>query len=90
LDVVKKIFDSDKKMYFKGGHVMPDRAKKIEGKKFMWDEGHYSEESEAKEKMAQYEKEGFETRLAKEESKFLVYTRRVVTEIILEEGGQPL
>jgi hypothetical protein len=40
--------------------------------------------------MDEYEKEGFETRLFKEERKFLVYTRRVVTEIVLEEGGQPL
>ena len=62
----------------------------IDGKKFMWDQESYSTEAEAKEKMAKYEKDGFETRLVKEESKFLVYTRRVVTEIILEEGGQPL
>ena len=69
---------------------MPNISEKIDGKKFMWDEGNYVGESEAKEKMAQYERDGFETRLVKEESKFLVYTRRVVTEIILEEGGQPL
>jgi hypothetical protein len=65
-------------------------AKKMDGKKFMWDTGNYSNEAEAKEKMALYEKDGFETRLVKEENTFLVYTRRVVTEIILEEGGQPL
>lgn len=69
---------------------MTNIAKAIDGKKFMWDKGTYSTEAEAKEKMANYEKDGFETRLVKEESKFLVYTRRVVTEIILEEGGQPL
>ena len=69
---------------------MPDKAKNIDGKKFMWDEGPYSTESEAKEKMVHYEKAGFETRLVKEEDKFHVYTRRVVTEIILEEGGQLL
>jgi hypothetical protein len=69
---------------------MPNISEKIDGKKFMWDEGNYTAESEAKEKMALYEKDGFETRLVKEESKFLVYTRRIVTEIILEEGGQPL
>ena len=69
---------------------MTNIAEIIDGKKFMWDEGNYSTEAEAKEKMARYEKDGFETRLVKEESKFLVYTRRVVTEIILEEGGQPL
>ena len=69
---------------------MASIAEKIDGKKFMWDKGDYSTEAKAKEKMAEYEKDGFETRLIKEEGKFLVYTRRIVTEIILEEGGQPL
>jgi len=69
---------------------MTNSTEKIDGKKFMWDKGNYSTEAEAKEKMAKYEKDGFETRLVKEESKFLVYTRRIVTEIVLEEGGQPL
>jgi hypothetical protein len=65
-------------------------AEIIDGKKFMWDKGTYPTEAEAKEKMAIYKKDGFETQLVKEGGKFLVYTRRVVTEIILEEGGQPL
>jgi len=69
---------------------MPNLAENIDGKKFMWDKGEYSTEEEAMEKMAHYEKEGFETQLVKEENKYLVYTRRVVTEIILEEGGQSL
>jgi hypothetical protein len=65
-------------------------VEKIDGKKFMWDNHHYSSETEAREKMSQYEKQEFETRLRKEGDDFLVYTRRVVTEIVLEEGGQPL
>ena len=69
---------------------MANVAEIIDGKKFMWDKGAYSTEAEAKKKMAQYEKEGFEARLVKEKSKFLLYTRRVVTEIVLEQGGQPL
>ena len=69
---------------------MANISEKIDRKKFMWDEGNYATEAEAKEKIPKYEKDGFETRLVKEESKFHVYTRRVVTEIILEEGGQPL
>ena len=69
---------------------MPNSAEKIDGKKFMWDEGIYSTEAEAKGKMDKYEKDGFKTQLVREEGKFLVYTRRIVTEIILEEGGQPL
>ena len=69
---------------------MPNLAEKIDQKKFMWDKGNYPTEDEANEKMAGYEKEGFETRLVKEEGKIFVYTRRIVTEIVLEEGEQPL
>ena len=69
---------------------MTKAAKKIDGKKFMWDHNYYSAEIEAKEKMAQYEKDGFEIRLGKEDDTFLVYTRRIVTETVIEEGGQPL
>jgi len=69
---------------------MTNTAEKINGKKFMWDKGYYSTEAEAKEKMDEYEKDGFETRLVKEKGKFLIYTRRIVKEIVLEEGGQPL
>jgi hypothetical protein len=69
---------------------MPNSSEKIDGKKFMWDEGDYSNESDAKVKIFRYEKEGFETRLVIKDGKFLVYTRRVVTEIVLDEGGQPL
>ena len=69
---------------------MANLTEKIDGKKFMWDREDYSTKEEAMEKIAKYRKEGFETQLVKDESKYLVYTRRVVTEIILEEGGQPL
>ena len=69
---------------------MTKLAEIIDGKKFMWDKGNYSTEEEAMEKMAKYEKEEFETQLVIADAKYLVYTRRVVTEIVLEEGGQPL
>jgi hypothetical protein len=69
---------------------MPDLAKKIDGRKFMWDKGHYSNDQEAHEKMAQYEKDGFEAECVEENGNYLVYTRRLVTEIVLEDGGQIL
>ena len=69
---------------------MPDVAKKIDGKKFMWDKGHYSTEDEARRKMTQYEGDGFESTCVEENDTYLVYTRRLVTEIVLEEGGQTL
>lgn len=69
---------------------MPSTAIKKDGKKFVWDKGSYPTESEAKEKMDQYQKDNFEVLLLSEEGKHTLYTRRVVTEIVLEEGGQPL
>ena len=69
---------------------MPDLAKKIDGKKFMWDKGYYPTDKEAREKMARYEKDGFEAECVEENGEYLVYTRRLVTEIVLEEGGQTL
>ena len=67
---------------------MSNLATKIGGKKFMWDKGNYFTEEEAHEKMAQYAKDGFETECVEENGKYLVYTRKLVTEIVLEEGGQ--
>jgi hypothetical protein len=69
---------------------MPDLAKKMDGKKFMWDKGNYPTDQEAREKMAQYEKDGFEAECVEENGNYLVYTRRLVTEIVLEDGGQTL
>jgi len=69
---------------------MADLAARIGGKKFMWDKGCYPTEEEAHEKMAQYEKDGFEAECVEENGMYLVYTRRLVTEIVLEEGDQTL
>jgi len=69
---------------------MPDLAKKIDGKKFMWDKSYYSTDEEAHEKMAQYRKDGFEAECLEEIGNYLVYTRRLVTVIVLEDGDQIL
>jgi hypothetical protein len=63
---------------------MPNLAVKIDGKKFMWDKNLYSTKEEALEKMSQYEKDGFEAECLEEDGKYTVYTRRLVTEIVLE------
>ena len=69
---------------------MPSVAIRANGNKFMWDKGIYSTKAEAEEIKAQYEKDDFEVVHVSEEGKHLLYTRRVVTEIVLEEGDQPL
>ncbi len=66
-----------------------DMAKVIDGKKFMWDGKPYDGEKEAREIISGYEKENFETRMLEEEGKYLVYTRRVVTEVVVEGEAPP-
>jgi len=61
----------------------------IEGDKYMWDGAEYALRAEAEAKAGAYKTDGFETQIVEEEDKFLVYTRRVVTEIVLE-GEAPL
>ena len=61
----------------------------VEGDKYMWDGAEYASRDDAKAKTDAYETDGFEAQIVEEENKFLVYTRRVVTEIVLE-GEAPL
>lgn len=61
-----------------------EKAKLFEEKKFMWDGKIYDTEEEALGKKSSYEKENFETQVVKKDGKFLLYTRRVVTEIVVE------
>ncbi len=66
---------------------MPDLSKIINGKKFMWDNVAYESKKEAQDVMEKYKKDDFEVELIEEDKQFLLYTRRVVTEIVLE--GEP-
>jgi hypothetical protein len=66
---------------------MPDISKLIDGKKFMWDGETYESEKQAQEVKKKYEGDKFEVELIQEENQYLLYTRRVVTEIVLE--GEP-
>ena len=64
------------------------KSKVIDGKKFMWDGIDYENEIEAKIKEKSYVEEGFETRFMLEGKKNHVYSRRLVTEIVVD-GGAP-
>jgi hypothetical protein len=66
-----------------------DNFKVIDSKKFMWDGKEYESEADAKAAKEKYEKEEFETQLMEEEGMYLVYTRRVVTEVVVE-GAPPM
>ena len=68
---------------------MPDSFKILEGKKFMWDGETYEGMEQAKAAEETYKKNNFETKILEEEGKPLVYTRRVVTEVVVEGDAPP-
>jgi hypothetical protein len=64
---------------------MAEQARFFDDKKFMWDGQEYDSEKEAKAAQKQYTEKGFEVELYRDdEGKVFVYSRRVVTEIVLE------
>ncbi len=69
---------------------MPDSSIKVNGKKFMWDGVVYESKKEAEDTMKKYKDDNFEVELKEEEEgKHLLYTRRVVTEIVVEDEAPP-
>jgi hypothetical protein len=54
-------------------------AKKVNGKKFMWDGVVYDSDASAQQVMEDYAKNGFEVEKFVEDAQFLVYSRRVAT-----------
>ncbi len=68
---------------------MLEISKNFDGKKFMWDGYKYDSEGEAQKIESGYLEKDFETNILQYEGTFLVYTRRVVTEIVLD-GEAPL
>ena len=63
---------------------MAEKTRFFEGKKYMWDGQEYENEEQASSVEKQYTGKGFEVQMWREEGKVLIYTRRVVTEIVLE------
>ena len=66
-----------------------DEAIWVDGDKYMWDGGSYETREEAETQAKAYEKDGFDTQAVEAEGAFAVYTRRVVTEIVVE-GEAPI
>jgi len=52
-------------------------ARKIAGKKFLWDGVIYTNREEARQTMESYKQDGFEVHVIPDEDKCLLYTRRV-------------
>jgi len=68
---------------------MPDLAKLVDGNKYMWNGQEYPDKGSAEQVRDTYLKDGFEVELFQEGSKHLVYSRRLVTEIVLDGEGTP-
>ncbi|MBC8470164.1 MAG: hypothetical protein H8D56_11895 [Planctomycetes bacterium] len=60
------------------------KARLFDGKKFMWDGLEYDDEEKAGSVEKGYAEKGFEVRTCSEEGKVFIYTRRVVTEVVVE------
>ncbi len=63
-------------------------ARIFNGKKFMWDGRVYTSEKESREISQKYQDDGFEVELVEEGNQYFVFTRRVVTEVVVE--GEPI
>lgn len=60
------------------------KAHFFDGKKFMWDGEEYDDEEKAGAVEKEYAEKGFEVQSLRENGKVYLYTRRVVTEIVLD------
>ncbi len=65
---------------------MPERARYFEGKKYFWDGAEYESDEEARAKEKEYSDAGFEVRVCREDGPLLLYTRRVVKEVVVDES----
>ena len=63
---------------------MADRARFFNGKKYMWDGQAYDDKKKAREVEKEYREKGFDVQSCSEDGKILLYTRRIVTEILLD------
>jgi len=64
-----------------------DNYKVLDGEKYMWDGYTYEEKAAADEAARKYGEDGFDARIVEDGNRYLVYTQRVVTEIVLEGDG---
>ncbi len=61
----------------------PNLSMVSDGKKLMWDGQFYDTREEASRVREAYQNDHFEVRMVEEGGKFLVYTRRVVKEVVV-------
>jgi hypothetical protein len=62
--------------------MTPNLALISDGKKFMWNGEQYDTKEEALRVAQMYQNDNFQFQLTEEEGKFLLYTRRIVQEVV--------
>ena len=63
---------------------MAEQARYFDGKKFMWDGEEYESDEKATSAQKDYSDKGFDVEVYREDGKPYLYTRRIVTEIVVE------
>jgi hypothetical protein len=63
--------------------MSPNLSRIQDGKKFMWDGRTYATREEAASVGEAYQNDNFEIQVVEEEGKFLVYSRRIVKEVVV-------
>ena len=61
----------------------PDRSIVVEGKKFLWDGRHFETHDDASIQAEAYKNDDFEVQMVEDHGKHLVYTRRLVREVVV-------
>jgi len=65
---------------------MAEKSRFFEGKKFLWDGEEYDSEEQVSSVEKKYSEKGFDVQMWREDGKVLLYTRRLVTEIVLDQN----
>ena len=63
--------------------VNPKRSVTIDGKKFLWDGRFFEDQSDASHAAEAYRKDNFEVQMVEVSGNYLIYTRRVVKEVVV-------
>ena len=63
--------------------VNPNRSAVIDGKKFLWDGQVFATCEDASRQSDAYEKDNFEVQMVEISGNYLLYTRRVVKEVVV-------
>ena len=63
--------------------MSPHLSLLCDGKKFLWDGSFYATREEVSPVEEAYKKNNFEVRVTEEDGKFLIYTRKVIKEVVV-------